>query len=264
MLGSKWLGVELVQVSLQEKLISAIGSGCAIYMVFYLTNLFLPSIATAGVVASMGASAVLLYAIPHGPLSQPWPLIAGHGLSACIGVTCCQWINHPAIAAAFAVGISIGVMYHLGCIHPPGGATAFTAVMGGEAIQELGYTYVLCPVLTNVFLMLLLAVGINAPFRWRRYPAGLFRTFDSAEEEDNELKRPTHAEVLAAIRSLDAFVDVSEDDLIHFVRELGITDSDRGDQQSDSVHKVTLRAREDRSLELTEDSEAEHSRFPSR
>jgi CBS-domain-containing membrane protein len=264
MRGSKWLGVELVQVSLQEKLISAMGSGCAIYMVFYLTNLLLPSMATAGVVASMGASAVLLYAIPHGPLSQPWPLVAGHSLSACIGVTCCQWIQHPAMAAAFAVGISIGVMYQFGCIHPPGGATAFTAVMGGEAIQELGYMYVLCPILSNVCLMLLLAVLINAPFRWRRYPAGLFPTFRAAAEEGNESKRPTHAEVLASIRSLDAFVDVSEDDLIHFVRELGIAEPDRADQESDSVHKVTLRAREDRSLELKDHSEADRQRFPNR
>ncbi|WDQ15199.1 HPP family protein [Rhodopirellula sp. P2] len=262
MLGSKWLGVELVQVSWQEKLISALGSGCAIYCVFYLTNLFLPSLAAVGVIASMGASAVLLYAVPHGPLSQPWPLIAGHSISACVGVTCCQWISNPAMATALAVGISIGVMYQLGCIHPPGGATAFTAVMGGEAIHELGYLYVLCPILINVGLMLTLAVLINAPFPWRRYPAGLFPVGAMVEEIEHRSNQPSHDDVLNAIRSLDSFVDVSEDDLIHLVRELGIANPGGRAPEEILQHKVSLREKEDRSLELTDQPEVSRHRLP--
>ncbi|GAB5515560.1 HPP family protein [Rhodopirellula baltica] len=253
MLGSRWLGVELVEVSLHEKLISAVGSACAIYCVFYVTNLCLPGLAAAGVIASMGASAVLLYAVPHGPLSQPWPLVAGHTISACIGVTCYQWISHPALATALAVGISIGLMYQLRCIHPPGGATAFTAVMGGDAIHELGYMYVLCPILLNVALMLALAVLINAPFRWRRYPAGLFRSANEGLANERVGSAPSHEQVLAAIRSLDSFVDVSEDDLVRLVRELGGADDLLFQSIDHSQHKVSLSEPQKRTIELTED-----------
>lgn len=252
MLGSRWLGVELVEVSLHEKLISTVGSACAIYCVFCVTNLCLPGLAAAGVIASMGASAVLLYAVPHGPLSQPWPLVAGHTLSACIGVTCYQWISHPALATALAVGISIGVMYQLRCIHPPGGATAFTAVMGGQAIHELGYMYVFCPILLNVALMLTLAVVINAPFRWRRYPAGLFQSENADDTQKRVGSAPSHEQVLAAIRSLDSFVDVSEEDLIRLVRELGSADELLFKLYEHSQHKVSLSETEKRKIELTE------------
>ena len=34
------------------------------------------------------------------------------------------------IAAAASVGLAIGVMYYARCLHPPGGATALSAVIG--------------------------------------------------------------------------------------------------------------------------------------
>lgn len=133
----KWLGVELIEVSLKEKLISAGGSALAIYCVFWCTSLVLPSGADFGVVASMGATAVLLFAVPHGQLSQPWPVVGGHVISALIGVCCAQLIANPVLATAIAVGASIGVMHQLKCIHPPGRAAAFTAVMGGQPIVNI-------------------------------------------------------------------------------------------------------------------------------
>lgn len=125
----------------------------------------------AGVVASMGASAVLLFAVPHGPLSQPWAVFGGHLVSALVGVACAQWISHPIVAAAAAVGLAITGMHYLNCIHPPGGATALSAVVGGEAVHQLGFQFVLTPVLLNTLIILLVAVLFNAPFAWRRYPA---------------------------------------------------------------------------------------------
>jgi CBS-domain-containing membrane protein len=156
----KWLGIELVEVSVAEKLVSAVGSALAIFCVFCITRYSLPAAAAAGVIASMGATAVLLYAVPHGPLSQPWPLIGGHTISAFIGVCCAHGIANPALATAIAVGLAIGVMYQFKCIHPPGGATAFTAVMGGQAVHELGFHFVLYPVLLNAVTMLLLAIAL--------------------------------------------------------------------------------------------------------
>lgn len=218
----RWLGLEIVEVSLAERVVSGAGGMLAMLLMMGVSFAVLPGLGALAVIASMGASAVLLFAVPHGQLSQPWPVIAGHGLSALIGVLCARWVPHPVLAAACAVGLSIVVMQQAKCIHPPGGATAFTAVMGGPAVQALGYQYVLVPVLLNALLMVLLAVAVNAAFRWRRYPVAMKLPTSHAEPEEKEISPEEHARVLAAVRSLDSFVDVSEEDLLRLVELLKV------------------------------------------
>jgi CBS domain-containing membrane protein len=218
--GFKFLGIELVDVSLAEKLISTLGGGLSILMLTGVCLLALPYSGAALVIASMGASAVLLFAVPHGPLSQPWPVIAGHGISAVIGVTCARYIPQPHFAAACAVGLAIGAMYQFKCIHPPGGATAFTAVMGGTSVQHLGFGFVLFPVLTNAIVMVLLAVVINYAFKWRRYPASFNVPSHPMRPLQSGYTPPSHDEVVAAIKSLDSFVDISEEDLLRLTERL--------------------------------------------
>jgi CBS-domain-containing membrane protein len=211
-----WLGVELSVVSATEKVVSVVGGFVSIILLILISGWSLgPEHATA-LIASMGASAVLLFAVPHGPLSQPWPVLAGHVFSALIGVACAKWIGSPVLAAACAVGLAIGAMHQFKCIHPPGGATALTAVLGGKAIHDLGFGFVLFPVLANGLVMVGIAVGFNWLFGWRRYPSAFGRTKERALPSAD----PSHEQVLAALRGLDSFVDISEDDLLRLCREL--------------------------------------------
>ena len=71
--------------------------------------------------ASSAAAAVLLYAVPHSPMAQPWPLVGGNLLSGAIGWACSLLIPDLVLAAACAVGISVFLMHLLNCLHPPGG-----------------------------------------------------------------------------------------------------------------------------------------------
>ena len=64
-------------------------------------------------------------------------------------------------------------MYYTRCIHPPGGATALAAVIGGPNIHALGYQYTLTPIAINTAIILLVGLLFNALFHWRRYPAFL-------------------------------------------------------------------------------------------
>jgi hypothetical protein len=162
------------------------------------------------IVASMGASAVLLFAAPHGPLSQPWPLLGGHVLSALVGVTCAKLLPEPSVAGPLAVGLAIALMYYARCIHPPGGATALIAVIGGPAIQQLGYGYVLVPIALNAVILLVVAIFANWPFDWRRYPAVLARSGKPAKPVTPAI---SHEHLSHALRQMGSFVDVSEDDL---------------------------------------------------
>ena len=205
-------------VSEREHWISAAGGLLGILAVLWVSHALLGNHAGTLAVASMGASAVLLFAAPHGALSQPWPVVGGHLISAAVGVTCAQWIAEPMMAAAIAVALSIGLMYGLRCLHPPGGATALFAVMGGEPILALGYDYLFVPVLLNVSVLLIVAVLFNFPFAWRRYPQVWWR--ESVEEpaaeplpEATNERMISHSDLVYALSQLDTFIDVSEEDL---------------------------------------------------
>lgn len=211
----QWLGIEISAVSSREKLISLLGGVVSIFVLVLATGRCLHLQGAAAIIASMGASAVLLFAVPHGPLSQPWPVFAGHVFSAIVGVSCASWIPYLPLAAALAVGISIGLMHQFKCIHPPGGATALTAVLGGPAVHALGFRYVICPVLVNSLLMIAIGVAFNACFGWRRYPA-----FWGRRSVTEAPGAPSHEEIVAAMRKLDTFMDVTEEDLVLLSRVL--------------------------------------------
>ncbi len=205
-------------VSSREQWISAAGGILGILAVLTVSHTLMPGHTAYFIVASMGASAVLLFAAPHGALSQPWPLVGGHLVSAAAGVTVAQWVNDPMLASALAVGLAIGLMYGLRCLHPPGGATALFAVLGGDAIHALGYGYLITPVLLNALTLLIVAVLFNYPFAWRRYPQAWQR--ETAEvvcavepEAHPEKCMIPHSALVYALSQLDTFVDVSEDDL---------------------------------------------------
>lgn len=211
------IGIELSAVSYKEKLVSALGGLVSICVLVWVTREAIGTVSSFPIIASMGASAVLLFGVPHGQLSQPWPLLAGHGISATIGVLCARYLGSGWLAAGCAVGCSIGVMHQLKCIHPPGGATALTAVLGGSAVHDLGFQFVWCPVLINALVMLGVATVFNWPFVWRRYPAGLVKR--SGFLKAHPLGRENvHEDIVKALRSLDSFIDVTEEDLLTLAR----------------------------------------------
>jgi CBS-domain-containing membrane protein len=123
------------------------------------------------IIGSFGASAVLVYGAIRSPLAQPRNLIGGHMLSAVIGVAAFQFLGSlPWLAAALAVSIAIALMHLTKTLHPPGGATALIAVIGGDSVHQLGYFYVLIPVGLGAVVMLCIALLINNLAPNRRYP----------------------------------------------------------------------------------------------
>lgn len=122
-------------------------------------------------IGSFGASAVLAYGAPRSPLAQPRNLVGGHVVSAIVGVAAYQWLHPvPGLAEAAAVATAIALMHATRTLHPPGGATALIAVIGGEQIHQLGWFYVLVPALLGSVILLLVALLVNNIPASRRYP----------------------------------------------------------------------------------------------
>ena len=116
-------------------------------------------------VASLGASAVLVFGMPSSPLAQPWPVLGGSTLSALVGAGCAAVVPDPALAGALAVGLAIALMVPLRCLHPPGGAMALYVVLSAGD----GWRLAAFPILLNVLILLLAAVVYNT-LTGRRYP----------------------------------------------------------------------------------------------
>ncbi|HEX7762357.1 MAG TPA: HPP family protein [Cellvibrio sp.] len=214
-----FLGIERNTTRHGEKLISALGAFLGILAVYWGTRWCFPDgfMHTAGtliMVTSMGASAVLLFAVPQGALSQPWAVIGGHLLSAFVGVSCQQLVPDQTWTPALAVGLAVGVMHYARCMHPPGGATALAAVIGGAEIYKLGYFYMVAPILINLASIMAMALVFNAFFPWRRYPAHLTRRTiikpAAAAERQFEL---TQEDFSAAMEQLNSYVDITAENL---------------------------------------------------
>jgi CBS-domain-containing membrane protein len=215
----RFIGLGVNQTGHLEKLLSGLGGLLSIMAITLISQQMLGTQDAVMVVASMGATAVLLFAVPHGPLSQPWALLGGHTISAIIGVGCVMLVPSQVLAAAVAVALAIAVMHYLRCIHPPGGATALTAVIGGDSIQALGFQYVLTPVLLNAVVMLIIAIGFNYAFHWRRYPAALAPAMAKKPEAANSEKQQqiTREQLENAVDSMGSTVDINGRELADIV-----------------------------------------------
>lgn len=159
------------RVSLAEMSWSWLGAFLGIGLVAYINETLMEPADLILLIASLGASAVLIYGAIKSPLAQPRNLVGGHLICAFIGVTAYKLLTpYPWLAAAGAVATSIAVMHATKTLHPPGGATALIYIMGSPKIHNLGYLYVLLPVGAGVAIMLLVALVVNNLSPRRHYP----------------------------------------------------------------------------------------------
>lgn len=212
------IGVSRHKMRIREIPISTLGGFLGIFGIFMTSQWLLDPEVSVLIVPSMGASAVLLFAAPHAPFSQPWNVMGGHAISAVIGVACWQWIPDYAVAASAGVGLAIGAMYFARCIHPPGGATALAAVIGSEKLHQLGYAYEYAPILLNAATILFVAIVFNGLFKWRRYPVHLHLKRSAVEPAAQGYEPISHEDFVYALSHIDTFVDISEEDLLEIYK----------------------------------------------
>ena len=212
----------LAPVSRLERLRSTTGALVGILLTGFVSTIALGSGAHPLLIAPMGASAVLLFAAPASPLAQPWSVLGGNTVAAAIGVTCALTIGDPIIAAAIAVSLAIAAMMVLGCLHPPSGAVALTAVLGGQATQDAGYWFVLTPVGINSLLILVVALIFNNA-TGRRYPhlapAAPANPHHTADPVPTRRLGVVPDDLQAVLAQYDEVVNISPDVLDEFLHQ---------------------------------------------
>ncbi|CAN96647.1 putative membrane protein [Sorangium cellulosum So ce56] len=173
-------------------------------------------------IAPIGASTVLVFGVPASPLAQPWSVLGGNVLAAVIGVTAARVIPDPLCAGAVAVAVTIAVTSLLRCLHPPAGAVALTAVIGGPAVTSLGYHFALVPVAINSLLLVAAGMVFNNLVR-RSYPhvVALPASPHGTADAPPELRVGfSPSDIDAALERLGTPLDVERDDLIALVRHV--------------------------------------------
>ncbi len=213
----RYIVPQKLPLSTGEKMRSVLATFVAVLLVGYVSSLFVTGVGLPFLVASMGASAVLLFAVSHSPLSQPWPLIGGNIISALIAVACAKYIPHLIAAAAISVSLSLLVMQMMRCLHPPGGALALLPLLGDASVHELGYQFVLQPVGLNLLILVSLGFIINNLLPGRHYPARAVPVRDDIHKHNDpsSLDRlgVNQADLHNALKQMNTLLDISEADL---------------------------------------------------
>ncbi|GAA0865555.1 hypothetical protein GCM10009115_24600 [Sphingopyxis soli] len=198
-----------------DRLAASLGALAAILIVALTSAALLASLTPIWLVAPIGASAVLVFAVPASPLAQPWPVIGGNILSALAGVVVANSATSHELAAALAVGLAIAVMSMARCLHPPGGAAALTAVIGGPAVHALGWNFPILAVGLNSILLVAAGIAFHR-FSGHSYPhraipaSGNFQSIDRRSLDA--------ADVEAVLDELGESFDIDIDDLAVIVR----------------------------------------------
>lgn len=217
----RYLSIEPVQLKAGEKLIVASACLVAIFLTAIVTSYFVSANAPI-LLASMGASAVILFVIPGSPLAQPWPFVGGQMLSALIGCATHYYVDDVAIAPALAVGLSVLAMLMLRCLHPPGAATALVPVLNGANHILSGPDFLLMPVGVNVALLMILTLLINRWVLGRDYPSAVFarEVYHSGQNLQGDLVGIDLRDIEQATSECQHFVDVSADELCQIFTRL--------------------------------------------
>lgn len=148
----------LAGATFRDRLVACLGALVGVALTGLICSFASPQIGFPLIVAPVGASAVLLFAVPSSPLAQPWAIVGGNTISALVGIAVAQLVPVPALAIGLAVAGAILAMSLLRCLHPPGGATALTAVIGGSAVTSMGYMFALVPIALNSVLLVVIGV----------------------------------------------------------------------------------------------------------
>ena len=173
-------------------------------------------------IAPIGASAALVFAIPASPLAQPRAVIGGNILSGLAGVTAALLLSNPLLAAATGAGAAILIMLLTRTLHPPGGAIGLGAGMAGAAAGLDGYADALLPIAACSILLTLAAV-VYVNLTGRSYPHRVAiqpRPHATGDAPPQDRIGFTTADVDQALAQYGELLDVSREDLDALFRQV--------------------------------------------
>ena len=209
------------QLTFIQKAYAAVACLIAIFLTATVTQLYAPE-NTGILVASMGASAVLLFVVPSSTMAKPWPFAAGQMISALVGIYVAHYETDFVRASALAVGLSVLLMLLLRCLHPPGAATALASLHNTVNADLPDFSFLLMPVGVNVVIMLTIALLVNRLILLRiqlaKTPSPVHIT--NQNDQQGHLLSINKGDIEQVIQRFDKFLDIGPDDLCQLLTQL--------------------------------------------
>ena len=116
--------------------------------------------------ASFGASMVLLYGFPESPFAQPKNIFFGHLLTSLVGIFFLYLIPFPLyIIIPISVGFGVGLMILLKITHPPAGGNPIIVIMGSVSLD-----YIINPIIIGTGIILIFGIVLNRLILKKKYP----------------------------------------------------------------------------------------------
>ena len=214
----------LAGATLRERLLGCLGACIGIGVTGLVCSLIMGnSDHLPLIVAPIGASAVLLFAVPASPLAQPWPIVGGNTISALVGVTVVYFVKDQMLAVGLAVALAILIMSFTKSLHPPGGAAALTAVIGGAAVAKEGFWFPFIPVALNSIILVGLGLVFHKMAR-RQYPhrptTNIVNPHKTADAPPSLRVGFRNDDIDAALGDLNETLDIDRGDIETLLRQV--------------------------------------------
>jgi CBS-domain-containing membrane protein len=147
--------------SLRFSLASLVGATIAIGLTGWLSH----ASGLPWLMASFGASCVLVFGLPDSPLSQPRNIVGGHLLTAAIGLLVLVTLGNAWWAGALAVGLALFGMQQTRTVHAPAGANPLIVLAAQPSLDFLVF-----PVLIGSLVIVGVAWLVNNLRKRGSYP----------------------------------------------------------------------------------------------
>ena len=133
-------------------MVAGVGAFAAITVLLYLQA----ASQLTWLMASFGASCMIVFALLDSPLAQPRNVIGGHVLSAATGIAMAHFVGVTPLSMALAVALAIVMMLWTRTPHPPAGANPIIVMVMGSS-----WSFLLFPVLFGAAVLVGVACAMH-------------------------------------------------------------------------------------------------------
>ncbi|WFE69200.1 HPP family protein [Thiomicrospira sp. R3] len=205
--------------TVKEVLVSTTGVFIALVMVILATRLTHHDNYPWFIIASIGASAIIIFSTPHAPMAQPWAVFIGQTIAALCGLTSWALIKDPSLAVAIAVTATLFFMQLSNARHAPGGATALFIALGPPEVQAYSWSILWLSLLPSLIALTLTAILFNWFFKWRRYPYLLMPKNTTKETQALPIQAEiNHEDLVFATKQLEGYFEMTEEEFMDLYR----------------------------------------------
>ena len=212
---NRYLVADTPTPSLKERVKSAVGTALGVAAVFSMSYLVFGH--QYAMLTAVGASAVIVFAIPHSPMAQPWSVIGGYLVAVIIGLLIQTAMVPPIPGVALAILLVMLVTMTLKCLHPPAGAIIVFVFNQNPQNLQAGLM-VLASVMLSALLLVVLTTVLNNLGLGRKYPQCLaepIKNLHSTRDKPPTLRTGvTHEDLDYALKKHGTYVDIQEAELI--------------------------------------------------